>query len=88
METIQIFDLRLQTFVDIGKNQYFQTLEHANIPSYAHLYVVCKLLPGFAHAWLQVERHFALLLELRTRGIPRTFQPGSRFQNKNSASIT
>ena len=23
---LQIFDLRLQTFVDIGKNQYFQTL--------------------------------------------------------------
>ena len=48
---LQIFDLRLQTFADIGKNQYFQYDKYANICSYLHLYVGCELLPGFAHAW-------------------------------------
>ena len=43
-------NLRLQTFVDIGKNQYFQTYEYANIRNFPHLYVGCELLPGFAHA--------------------------------------
>ena len=49
---LQIFDLCLQTFADIGKNQSFQTYEYANIRNYPHLYVGCKLLPGFAHACL------------------------------------
>ena len=47
---LQIFDLRLQTFADIGKNQYFQTYKYANIRSYRHLYVGCKLLLGPAYA--------------------------------------
>ena len=47
---LQIFGLRLQTFADIGKNQYFQTYEYAKIRSYPHLYVGCELLPGFADA--------------------------------------
>ena len=48
---LQIFDLGLQIFADIGKNQYFQYDKYANIRSYLHLYVGCELLPGFAHAW-------------------------------------
>ena len=58
---LQIFDLRLQTFADIGKNQYIQAYKYVNIGSYLHLYVGCELLSGCAHACRTCRELFVAL---------------------------